>query len=230
MQMPFSLQNLTRLFGMIVVLLMLPLSVWAQESDSTQTQESPPDFGFSLLDEPDSSAIALLPARMMLTQRALYGKRGLMRKIGISPLTPEGREKEMKVRRTMLVLHQVVGFATVASIGGTAVTGQQLYRGNFERYNTHTTLAKITNIGYITGATLAFTAPPPLISRRKKGWNSTDWHKSLSVLHMAGMITTNILSKQAGQQGGDWTRAHRISGITTATAFTASVLVITFGK
>ena len=45
---------------------------------------------------------SLIPKRMIFTQRAIWGNKGLLRKFGIFPLNVEQREKELKLRRSML--------------------------------------------------------------------------------------------------------------------------------
>jgi hypothetical protein len=49
----------------------------------------------------------LLPQKMIFTQSLLWGKKGLFRKTGISKLSLEQREKELKVRNVMLKSHQM---------------------------------------------------------------------------------------------------------------------------
>ena len=43
--------------------------------------------------EQDQKQIELLPEKMIFTQSLLWGKNGLLRKTGISPLNLENREK-----------------------------------------------------------------------------------------------------------------------------------------
>lgn len=176
--------------------------------------------------EDTEEPIQLLPESMMLTPKALYGEKGFLRITGIAPLTSEGRAKELEVRRTMLVAHQLVGYGTLATTIATGVTGQMLYSGENIR-DTHRMLAGITNLGYSITAILSVTTPPPLISKRGEKWDTIDWHKTLSLVHFAGMITTNVLSRKA-REGGVWKQAHRISGVVTGVAFTAGVVVIMF--
>ena len=53
---------------------------------------------------------------MIFTQRALWGNNGLLRKAGIFPLNVEQREKELKLRRSMLKIHQIIGYLTLAGM------------------------------------------------------------------------------------------------------------------
>ena len=70
---------------------------------STFSQEE--DIFGSLRSEAEIDT-SLLPDRMIFTQRLLWGEKGLMRKMKISPLTIEQRESELKIRRRMLKIHQ----------------------------------------------------------------------------------------------------------------------------
>lgn len=180
----------------------------------------------SLMDDMLTETPPLLPERMIFTQRWIYGEKGLLRTTGLVPLTLENRQKEMKLRRFMLVSHQVVGYATLASMLGTATTGILLYNYMISK-NIHEGFVSFTNAGYIAGAALAFLSPPPLISRSGGKWDSIDWHKFFAVMHISGMIATNILSDYASQ-GGNWKLAHGISGGFTALTFTAAFVSIKF--
>ena len=54
---------------------------------------------------------SLLPEKMLITQRVLWGERGLFRKTGIAKLSIENREKELIVREKMLKAHQIIGIS-----------------------------------------------------------------------------------------------------------------------
>jgi hypothetical protein len=86
--------------------------------------------------------------------------------------------------------------------------------------NTHEQLAGFVNAGYATTAGLAFFAPPPLINR--KGITSIKIHKALAIVHLTGMITTNVLAEGANKN------LHRAAAYTTFGAFAAAVIVIKF--
>ena len=55
---------------------------------------------------------SLLPEKMLITQRVLWGEKGLFRKTGIAKLSIENREKELIVREKMLKAHQIIGYIT----------------------------------------------------------------------------------------------------------------------
>ena len=52
---------------------------------------------------------SLLPEKMLITQRVLWGEKGLLRKTGIAKLNIENREKELIIREKMLKAHQIIG-------------------------------------------------------------------------------------------------------------------------
>jgi len=123
------------------------------------------DLLAELQDKADSS-VQLLPPRMLISQRILWGEKGLMRPI--IQLNTANREKELKVRRAMLVAHQVLGFITLGGMAGQAYTGSQLYKGNYGIKDVHENLATAVNITYGATAAMSFFAPPPLLNRDKK--------------------------------------------------------------
>ena len=94
----------------------------------------------------------LLPKKMLLTQRIFWGQKGLLRPI--SPLNPVNREKELKLRRGMLVTHQVLGFATLGGMIGQGIVGSRLYNTTGSNYSKtkdlHEGLGAFVNITYST--------------------------------------------------------------------------------
>ena len=144
---------------------------------------------------------------------------------GLAPLTPEKRQVEMKIRRTMLKLHQAGGFITLAGmiaqgfVEGTCTQIQQV------TFGWHTSLATFVNISYATTALLTFTAPPPLVNR--KGVSSVKIHKALAMVHLLGMIATNVLADQV-EDNPNLKPYHRAAAYTTFGAFAAAAIVIKF--
>ena len=165
---------------------------------------------------------SLIPKRMIFTQRALWGNKGLLRKFGIFPLNIEQREKELKLRRSMLKIHQIIGYLTLAGMVTQGFLGGKLYN-NWERglYNTHKTVGNLTSISYFTGAGLSLFAPPPLINKKSKGLSSIKAHKYLASVHFSAMLATNIFKKRNQQ-------IHKISAYTAVGSFAAAVLVFKF--
>ena len=177
---------------------------------------------FNSLRQETTKDESLLPNRMIFTQRALWGNNGLLRKAGIFPLNVEQREKELKLRRSMLKIHQVIGYLTLAGMVTQGFLGGKLYN-NWERglYNTHKTVGNLTSISYFTGAGVSLFAPPPLINKKTKGLSSIKAHKYLASVHFSAMLATNIF-KNRNQQ------IHKISAYTAVGSFAAAVLVFNF--
>ena len=177
---------------------------------------------FSSIRQETAKDESLLPNRMIFTQRALWGNNGLLRKAGIFPLNVEQREKELKLRRSMLKIHQVIGYLTLAGMVTQGFLGGKLYN-NWERglYNTHKTVGNLTSISYFTGAGLSLFAPPPLINKKTKGLSSIKAHKYLASVHFSAMLATNIFKNRNKQ-------IHKISAYTAVGSFAAAVLVFNF--
>jgi hypothetical protein len=142
--------------------------------------------------------VELIPKRMIFTQRMLWGEKGLMRTLKVAPLTDHGRETELKIRRGMLVTHQVLGFATLAGMVAQGIVGAKLYSGDYKIKELHEGLGAAVNITYFTTAGLSLFTPPPLIHRQVKGLNGIKMHKTLAVVHLSAMIATNLLADSAG--------------------------------
>jgi hypothetical protein len=168
---------------------------------------------------------SLLPGKIMFTQRIFWGEKGLMRSFNAFELTPEKRQKELKLRRNMLVAHQIVGFATLGGMVAQGIVGAQLYKGKDVK-PLHEGLATAIEIGYFSTAGLSLFAPPKMLNERK-GYSSIKLHKILAMVHFSGMITTMVL---AGQLESNYNLKpwHRAAAYTTFGAFAASMIVIKF--
>jgi hypothetical protein len=166
----------------------------------------------------------LLPSKMIFTQRLLWGKKGLMRNFNRFELTPEKRKKELKVRRTMLTTHQVMGFVTMASMLSQVIVGERLYDGKTELKDTHEFLAGLTNITYITTASLSLFAPPRMMDEYK-GYSNLKVHRILAIVHITGMIATNILGSLVGDHP-ELRPYHAAAAITTFASFSAAMIII----
>lgn len=178
------------------------------------------------LQQDEKMDTALLPPKIIFTQKMLWGEKGLFRTAGWAPLTVEHRKKEMQTRRFMLKAHQVLGFITLGGIVAQGIVGSQLYNGKPELKDTHEALATGINITYSMAALSSLFAPPPLVNR-DKGLTSLRLHKWLAVVHMSGMIATNILAGQI-ENNPDLKSVHRAVAFTTFAAYTAAVVVIKF--
>ncbi|MFQ5335209.1 MAG: hypothetical protein ACE5DN_03945, partial [Flavobacteriales bacterium] len=150
----------------------------------------------SELEDETSEEQKLLPDHFFVTQRLLWGKRGLMRTMAAFELTPDKRQRELRVRRVILTTHQALGFATLGAMVAQAIVGIKLYNGDRSLKDTHEALAIAINSGYFTAAGLALFAPPRMADKRK-GLSSMKLHKVLAAVHFSAMIATNVLAEGA---------------------------------
>lgn len=162
----------------------------------------------------------LLPDRMLFTQRLLWGEKGLMRSFNRFELTVEKRERELKLRRKVLVAHQLLGYVTLAGMVAQGVLGTQLYNRKYNLYETHKILGNLTSATYFTTAALSLFAPPPLIAE-KKGLSSTRAHKWLATIHFSAMVATNVLADERKK----W---HRAAAYTAFGSYATAMIVLTF--
>ncbi|GAB4007848.1 hypothetical protein EXU85_32390 [Spirosoma sp. KCTC 42546] len=192
------------------------------------TDASANDLLAGLTDSTETQA--LLPHKMIFTQRAFWGPKGLLRTMKIAPLTSEGRVHELKVRRTMLVAHQIGGFITLAGFVAQGLLGAKLYNAKGQDYvdikKWHERSATFINVTYGTTLALSLTAPPPVVGA-KKGFTSIKLHKYLAVVHLTGMVATNILAHMI-ENNPDLKPIHRAAAYTTFGAYAASIVSLTF--
>jgi len=179
------------------------------------------DLFAQLDDSQEEVPFDLLPERMLFTQRLLWGEKGLMRLTGLSDLDEEHRMKELKLRKTMLNVHQVIGYATLAGMVAQGIIGGQLYNGDYSLYDTHETLGGIVTATYFTGAALSLFAPPPLISSKEIGLSGARAHKWLASVHLSAMIATQYYKERDKS-------LHRASAYTAFGAYAAATVVIRF--
>ncbi len=240
-----KIQQPARLILHLIILFFCLTMLTLRAQDSTRTPlptkpttESVATGGADLLAGLTDSTTAepLLPHKMIWTQRVFWGPKGLLRVTDIAPLTPEGRTHELKIRRTMLAAHQVMGFVTLAGFIAQGILGANLYNATGSRYTDlkqiHEKVATGINIAYTTTALLSLTAPPKLVGDRR-GLSGIKLHRYLAVLHIAGMVATNILANQIKEQNTaeNYTQVkswHRAAAYTTFGAFALSVIAIKF--
>ena len=172
-----------------------------------------------------TEVLSLLPERMGPMESFMWSEHGIMRKTGNFPLTQDGREKEMGLRRTFLSLHQLGGFATLACMTATVVLGWKTYNGA-DLGQLHRAMAWTTIGAYATTASLAVFTPPPLI--RRKQWNTISTHKLLATLHLTGMVITPYLGWQVADGKRELAKIHMMSALATTALFGAAMLVVTF--
>ena len=121
----------------------------------------------------------------------------------------------------MLTAHQVLGYVTLASMVAQGIIGGKLYNGQDDLYNTHKTMGNIVNVGYFTGAGLSLFAPPPLINKKVKGFNSIKAHKILATIHFSSMVATNYYKDKNKKN-------HKAAAYTAFASYATAVLVIKF--
>lgn len=183
----------------------------------------------SLLLGVEESPQQLLPEKMGFVKRAFWGERGVMRSLKISPLTPEGREKELRIRSAMLKVHQFLGIVTVAGMGFSIYFGQQIKSGHYEYIDEMDTYGVLTASLYGTTALLQLLAPPPLIIRKDKGgWSSIRVHKTLAYVHFAGMIATAASGIYIAREGYDKMTLHQVSAYFATASLAGAMIVMTF--
>ncbi|GAB3986863.1 hypothetical protein GCM10028807_05180 [Spirosoma daeguense] len=148
----------------------------------------------------------------------------------VAPLTAEGRAKELKVRRTMLGMHQIGGFVTLAGFIAQGLLGAKLYNALGQEYvdtkKWHERTATYINIAYGTTLALSLTAPPPVVGARK-GFTTIKLHKYLAIVHLTGMVATNVLANMI-QDNPELKPYHRAAAYTTFGAYAASIVTLTF--
>ena len=210
-----------------------PFSIYPHAIVDTTIEENSPE-GDTLVQEEKPK---LLPDKISFGEKIFWGESGVFRGLGIaSPLTPEVRKHELTVRRAMLTMHQIGGFLALASMIGTAWTGQRTIDlpKNRALRNDHQKMILATVITYSLTASLSILSPPPLIRRDEGG--TTSIHKTLAWFHVAGMILTPILGSMVSQRGTkgslginvDKAHFHQYAGYITTAIFAASMIVITF--
>ena len=174
----------------------------------------------------EKDSTQLLPDKFLFTQRILWGKKGLMRNFNCFELSTEERKRELKIRRIMLVSHQVFGFATLAGMVAQGIVGTKLYNGDTTLLNTHAAIAVGINVCYFTTAFLSLFSPPKMLNERA-GFSSIKIHKAIAIVHFSSMIATNILAGLVG--GNDKLRPyHRAAAFTAFGSFALSMVVLKF--
>jgi len=213
------------------LLFLLSATTIRAQTDTSKIGKLPQDDLLNELTIKDSSSIPLLPSHIMITQRMLWGKKGLMRNFDAFELTPEKRQHELKIRRTMLVTHQVVGFATLAGMIAQGVVGTKLYNGDAEIKDLHKSLGLYVNIGFFTTAGLSLFAPPKMINDRK-GYSSVKLHRALGILSITAMIATDILAGQLDKNNYEnydkLKPYHRAAAFTAFGSFALQIIAIKF--
>lgn len=209
----------------------LVLILFLLASSISYSQDTPIDSLLSDLEVNENKSTDLLPERMLFTQRWFWGEKGIYRTVGIAPkiITVESREKELRVRRNMFRIHQGLGLATAAAMVAQGIVGSKLYKSYDDNLkDLHEGIATGINIGYFGTALMSFTSPPPMVNRRK--FDNIKLHKILSIVHLSGMITTNVLSKKIDGSNDPLQikKLHKAVGLTTFGAYALAIASIKF--
>jgi hypothetical protein len=145
---------------------------------------------------------------------------------------------QLSRRRTMLQLHQLGGYATMATLTAAVVLGQVNYLdkygggGDTGRWMTPHAIAAYTAAGVFTATgLLAILAPSPLDQPLRV--DTATLHKIAMAVATAGMLAQVVLGPITGSKEGqlsqrDFVLAHQIIGYTTLVATYAGFLVLTF--
>lgn len=193
---------------------------------NTQAQTDSTDVIDLLSEINDTESVQLLPDHILFSQAILWGEHGLMRNFDSFELTPDNREKELKIRRIMLTTHQILGFATLGGMIAQGIVGARLYNGETNLKSAHELLAGAVNIGYFTTAGLALFAPPKLLDDRS-GYSSIKLHKALAIIHFTSMVATNVLAGFL-ESNPELKPYHRAAAYTAFGSFAAAMIVIKF--
>ncbi len=173
----------------------------------------------------DSSLIQP-PAKMLFTQRVLWGTNGLLKNRYSGNDLVANRKMDLKIRRTMLQLHQIGGFVTIGGMLAQGIIGSKLYKGDYKVRELHENMGMAVNLSYGFTALNGLFAPPSAFSRDKKV-TSIRLHKWLAVLHLSGMIATNILGTQI-EDNVSLKPYHRAAAYVSFASLATALVVIKF--
>lgn len=173
----------------------------------------------------DSSLIQP-PAKMLFTQRVLWGTGGLLKNRYSGNDLVANRKIDLKIRRTMLQLHQIGGFVTIGGMLAQGIIGSKLYKGDYRVRELHENVGMAVNLTYGFTALNGLFAPPSAFSRDKK-ITSIRLHKWLAVLHLSGMIATNILGSQI-EDNVSLKPYHRAAAYVSFASLATALVVIKF--
>ena len=145
---------------------------------------------------------------------------------------------QLSRRRTLLQLHQLGGYATMATLTAAVVLGQVNYLdkygggGDTGRWITPHAIAAFTAAGVFTATgLLAILAPSPL--EKPLRVDTATLHKVAMAVATAGILAQVVLgpitaSKEGQLSQRDFALAHQIIGYTTLVATYTGFLVLTF--
>jgi len=157
--------------------------------------------------------------------------------LGAPPKTQEVNEKELRLRRTLLTVHQGVGLGMFALQLATTVVGQLNYDDKFGGDNTskyveaHAILAYATLASFAAAGTLALLAPAPI--KRSEGFDRVSLHKLSMFTATAGMVAQGVLGVWTQSREGYLNQqslgtAHLVVGYVTLAAVAVGVGALVF--
>ncbi len=171
-----------------------------------------------------------LPDGMPLNTRLLWGRKGLLRLLGLAPAT---RRRELEIRHTMLQWHQRLALVTFAALTTQVILGEVLASDRARYYQKlqpiHQPLGYVTFGLYLTTASLSLGAPPA--RRYTPGFNSIKLHRTLALIHFTGMMLQPWLGRRlrlapSPESYERRLRTHRWVGRITLGAYAAAFLAI----
>lgn len=168
----------------------------------------------------------LLPNHYLITQKVLWGEKGLIRYINGFELNEQNRLREVKWRSNMLKAHKILGYATIVGMAGMAYTGVKLYNGDRTYKDLHEGFATYTYATYFTSGGLMLFAPP-WQTDRVLGYSNIKLHKYLSFLHM-GLMATAIATAGGSENPGLIRNVHRASAFGAFGTYFVSTIIIEF--
>jgi hypothetical protein len=158
--------------------------------------------------------------------------------LGAPPPQPQVDEGALRLRRTMLTLHQGIGFGLVALQLATTIVGQLNYSDRFAngpstgKYQlTHAALAYSTLVVFAGDGLLALLAPAP--PEKREGLDRVTLHKIAMLTAAAGMVAEGVLGVATTQREGylnqpSFATAHLVVGYVTLAAVLSGVGVLVF--
>ncbi|WP_246137581.1 MULTISPECIES: hypothetical protein [Myxococcus] len=157
---------------------------------------------------------------------------------GAAKVDPE-LQARLDRRRTMLKLHQGLGFALAAGLVTTTVLGQlqfnDSFRGGGDDRNLlglHRGFAVGTSVVFASVGLLGLLAPKPL-EKEEFQWDTITFHKIFMSIATAAMVAQIILGIMATDRYGrlsetDLATAHQVVGFTTLGAVSAGIFTLFF--
>ncbi|MCS7082685.1 MAG: hypothetical protein N2561_05105 [Bacteroidetes bacterium] len=133
------------------------------------------------------SRLDSLPENMPLVNRFFWGRKGLVRLLG---LDPPSRRAELALRAEMLQTHQKLGFLLLGAMTAQVLTGQLMYSQGARYYSAlqpvHQALGYLSFGLYMATASLSMLAPPA--RRYQAGLYPIQLHRYLAFVHFPGMM------------------------------------------